>query len=133
MGNIYQNIGNIHVAVVKDKETRQGKLAQALSALAVKAIMGGFGSPAWIEYMSVFATNKAQLSVLTEIQPTEGPDSYLPRSRAYIVSNAVCAAGTNTATTNQVDRGIANEVVDNNPDGQVSQPEGFDVLLAGLL
>ncbi len=135
MGNIYENIGKIHVAVVKDKEERNAKLAQALSALAVKAIMAGFGKPEWKTYMSLFAENEAQLSVLCEIQPDEDEDSYLPQSRAYIVSNAVCAAGTNTATTNGVDRSIAGAVA-NNATEQVTldrRPAHITALLDGLL
>jgi hypothetical protein len=135
MGNILENIGQIHVAVVKDKETRESKLAQALSALAVKAIMGGLGSPDWREYMSIFADNEAQLSVLCEVQPDEPEDSYLPQSRAYIVSNAVCSAGTNTATTNNVDRAIA-KAVTNNAAEEVTlnkRPAHIKALLAGLV
>jgi hypothetical protein len=130
MGNIYQNIGKIHIAVVQDKETRQGDLAQALSALAVEAIMGGLGSEAWVGYMSVFADNAAQLNVLTAAAADE--DAYLPRSRAYIVSNAVCAAGTNTATTNGVETDIALVVPDNTPDGTVQKPGIITELLDAL-
>lgn len=127
MGNIFENVGKIHIAVVKDKETKGGQLAQALSALAVEAIMSGLGKPAWVKYMSIFADNDAQLKLLT--QATEGEDPYLPRSRAYIVSNAVCAAGTNTATTNGVDRDIAGAVADNTPDNTVEKPAEIMALL----
>lgn len=130
MGNIFENVGKIHIAVVQDKETRKGELAQALSALAVDAIMGGLGSEAWVRYMSIFADNEAQLRLLTEA--TEDEDSYLSRSRAYIVSNAVCAAGTNTATTNGVDRDLAFAVDDNDPDDTVNKPAAITDLLNGL-
>lgn len=133
MGNIFENVGQMHIAVVKDKEMRQGMLGIALGDLAVEAIMSGFGKPAWIKYMSLFAVNKDQLSVLTETQPGEGPDSYLAHARAYIVSNAVCTIGTNTATTNNLDRQIGGATANNNADGQVAKPAGFDELLAGLL
>jgi hypothetical protein len=130
MGNIFENIGQIHIAVVKDKEMRKGELAQALGTLAVEAIMGGIGSAAWVKYMSVFAENEAQLKVLTAA--AEGEEAYLPKSRAYIVSNAVCAAGTNTATTNGVDRNISFAVDDNTPDGTVTKPHVITELLETL-
>jgi hypothetical protein len=130
MGNIFENVGQIHIAVVKDKETKQGVLAQTLSTLAVKAIMGGLGSAAWKEYMSIFADNDAQLKLLTET--TEDEDEYLPKSRAYIVSNAVCAAGTNTATTNGVDRAIGDQVANNEPDGTVNKPAAITALLTAV-
>jgi hypothetical protein len=130
VGNIFENVGKIHIAVVKDKETKEGQLANALSTLAVEAIMGGLGSDAWVKYMSVFADNEAQLKLLTET--AEGEDPYLPRSRAYIVSNAVCAAGTNTATTNGVDKSIAIAVDDNTPSDAVKKPDSIIDLLAAV-
>lgn len=127
---IFANVGKIHVAVVKDKETKNGELAEALSRLAVEAIMGGLGSEAWVMYMSIFANNTAQLKVLTE--PQEGEHYYLPKSRAYIVSNAVCAAGTNTATTNGVERESI-PVVNNTPDDTVEKPAEILALLNALV
>lgn len=127
MGSIFENAGKIHVAVVKDKETRQGDLALALSRLAVEAIMKGPGSRQWKDYMSIFADNAAQLKLLTE--PQEGEEFYVTKARAYIVSNAVCAAGTNTAITNGVERANFSSVDDNTPDGTVSKPAGIQALL----
>ncbi|MET0648057.1 MAG: hypothetical protein ABW208_15685 [Pyrinomonadaceae bacterium] len=101
MASIIEKVGEIHIAVVKDKELKNGALADALSKLAVEAIMEGFGKPAWLKYMSIFADNTDQLKLLTERQGNPEPD-YLPKVRAYIVANAVCAAGTNTATTNGI-------------------------------
>jgi hypothetical protein len=101
MATIIEKVGEIHIAVVTDKEQGNGALADALSKLAVEAIMEGFGKPAWRKYMSIFADNTDQLKLLTERQGDPEPD-YLPKVRAYIVANAVCAAGTNTATTNGI-------------------------------
>src|SRR5215212_1380017 len=90
MGNILENIGKIHIAVVKDKETGDGELGQTLGEFAVAAIMGGIKSEAWKTYMSIYADNADQLKLLTEVGNPE--DDYLSQTRAYIVSNAVCAA-----------------------------------------
>jgi hypothetical protein len=104
---------------VIDKETKQGELGAALSQLAVKAIMGGLGSADWERYMSVFADNAAQLQLLSHA--TENEDSYLPRTRAYIVSNSVCAPGTESPTAMGVETQIGN-AAPNNVDGTVVSP-----------
>lgn len=98
MADIVERIGEIHIAVVMDKETKNEELGAKLSELAVAAIMAGLGEPEWRKYMSIFADNTDQLELLSVATLNE-PD-YLPKVRAYMVSNAVCAAGTNTATTN---------------------------------
>lgn len=119
MASILENLSKVHVAVVVDKETKQGEFGAALSQLAVKAIMAGVGSPDWEKYMSVFADNAAQLQLLSH--PTEGEPSYLPHTRAYIVSNAVCAPGTESPTAMGVDPQVAN-AVSNNVDNSVVSP-----------
>ncbi|MBA3711710.1 MAG: hypothetical protein H0W76_04570 [Pyrinomonadaceae bacterium] len=116
--NIIENLEKVHVAVVRDKVVpneagQKGELGKAIGKLAVKAIMGGLKSDDWKTYMSLFADNAEQLKLLTE--ETQGEDSYLPEARAYIVSNAVCAAGTNTFTAARVDTQLIN-IVNNNPD-----------------
>jgi hypothetical protein len=137
MADIIKRVGEIHVAVVKDKETRDGELADALSKLAVAAIMEGFGKPAWRKYMSVFADNPEQLTLLTEPAGNPEPD-YLPKVRAYIVANAVCAAGTNTATTNgltpQMKASIVAAVSSEKGTGAnvVSRPAEIETLMSGL-
>jgi hypothetical protein len=128
MSSIFENAGKIHIAVVKDKETGQGNLALALSALAVRAITKGPGSEEWKSYMSLFADNAAQLTLLTV--PQDGEEFYLTKSRAYLVSNAVCAAGTNTATTNGVEKTNFSAVADNNPDGTVTKPAEIAEMIA---
>ena len=125
MATILENLGKMHIAVVTDKETKQGELGAALGELAVRAIMGGLGSDDWRKYMSLFADNAAQLQLLSEATP--GEDSYLPHTRAYIVSNAVCAAGTDGATPANVDTQLA-FAANNDPDGTVTKPEELDGL-----
>lgn len=125
MASIVENLGKIHIAVVTDKETKAGELGAAIGELAVRAIMGGLGSAAWRNYMSIFADNAAQLQLLSE--STAGEDSYLPHTRAYIVSNAVCAAGTDGNTPANVDTQIG-AAVPNAPDGTAKIPEELDGL-----
>ena len=126
--NILENLDKVHLAVVKDKvvpnaQGLKGTLGAKIGKLAVDAIMGGIKDPAWAKYMSLFADNADQLKLLT--QPVEGEDSYLPEARAYIVSNAVCAAGTNTFTRARVSDQLATAVANNNDDGSVTKPEGI--------
>ena len=133
MSSIFENAGKIHIAVVKDKETNQGDLALALSALAVKAITKGPTSKEWKQYMSLFAENDEQLRLLTEpklgeVEGEQAEEFYVTKARAYIVSNAVCAAGTNTATTNGVeDTHLV--TTSNAPDGSVQRPADIQTLL----
>lgn len=127
MSSIFENAGKIHVAVVTDKEINQGDLALALSTLAVKAITNGPGSQDWKDYMSLFADNQEQLTLLTV--PQEGEEFYLTKARAYLVSNAVCAAGTNTATTNGVEKTHFSAVTNNTADGTVTRPADIQTLL----
>ena len=133
MADIIRKVGEIHIAVVKDKETRGGELAQKLGELAVAAIMGGLGSEPWRKYMSIFADNPEQLKFLSEEGDPE-PD-YFSKVRAYIVSNAVCAAGTNTATTNGLTTEMKTTVINavNNAEAAgVTKPSEISDLLEGL-
>lgn len=133
MADIIKKVGAIHIAVVKDKETRGGELAEALSKLAVEAIMEGVGKPAWRKYMSIFADNPDQLKLLSE--PGNPEPDYLPKVRAYIVANAVCAAGTNTATTNGLSPQMKSSLVaavDNTQAAGVTVPAEIATLLTGL-
>jgi hypothetical protein len=99
--SIFKNLEKVHAAVVVDKVTGQGNLGKAIGVLAVKAITKGLGSAEWKTYMAIFADNAAQLNLLT-VEDTVNDLDYAPEARAYIVSNAVCAAATNTFTGNRV-------------------------------
>jgi hypothetical protein len=76
-------------------------LGNLLKNHAIKAMMKGIGSDEWKQYMSMFADNQEQLDRLTIAEENEG--QWLRESRAYIVSNSVCATATNTRTRNGVD------------------------------
>jgi hypothetical protein len=130
MATILENLSKIHVAVVVDKETKQGELGAALSRLAVKAIMGGLGSPDWVKYMSIFADNAEQLQLLTQAAEDEEENentSYLPQTRAYIVSNSVCAPQTESFTAMGVNLRIA-DAAPAGVDGTVARPGELDGL-----
>jgi hypothetical protein len=103
--SIIRNLEKVHVAVVLDTfDGSKKKLGEQLSTKAVSAIMKGMGSPEWNEYMSLFANNAKQLTRLT-VQDEDEP-SYFRRSRAYIVANAVCGAGTTGETGQNVEAGL---------------------------
>lgn len=103
MSKIVRNLQKAHAAVVLDT-FRGGDLGFRMGQRAIKAITKGLNSPEWKTYMSLFADNAAQLNRLTVETP--GEPAYLPQARAYIVSNAVCDAATNTETSNRVDTRI---------------------------
>jgi hypothetical protein len=102
---IIRNLEKMHVAVVMD--TFNGsvkKVGQNLTEHAVAALLNGFGSPEWKTYMSLFADNEEQLKRLTEVSPND--KAYYAESRAYIVANAVCGAGTTGQTGQDVKIGF---------------------------
>ena len=116
MANIMDNLRKVHAAVAVDNAVGSGKLGTDIGRLAVEAITGGITSPAWKTYMSLFADNPAQLERLTVNPPPAAEKDYLPQLRAYIVSNAVCAADTGTFVADRVDErinGSVSDVVDN--------------------
>jgi hypothetical protein len=108
--SILQNLKQVHAAVVLDN-TRAGlgvegagKLGRAIGAKAVLAIFGGINSDAWRDYMALFANNETELERLRVRK--DGEPNWLPQFRAYIVSNAVCEASTNTYTNSRVNEDI---------------------------
>ena len=131
MGAIYDNLKKVHAAVALDNaKAGGGKLGEDIGKLAVAAITGGIKSPAWRAYMSLFADNEEQLQRLISDPPPDD-ESYLPRNRAYIVSNAVCAADTGTFVADRVVESEINGAdgsVNNVADGQfIADNRPFDI------
>lgn len=115
MASIMDNLRKAHAAVAIDNAVGSGKLGTDIGKLAVEAITGGITSNAWKTYMSLFADNAEQFARLTVDPPPAGEKDYLPQLRAYIVSNAVCAADTGTFVADRVDdkiEGSASDVLD---------------------
>lgn len=106
MSTIFDNLKKVHAAVALDNAKGTGQLGAKIGELAVEAITGGIKSPAWRAYMSLFADNDEQLQRLIS-DPPPPQESYLTQNRAYIVSNAVCAADTGTFVA---DRVVENEI-----------------------
>jgi hypothetical protein len=104
---ILKKLEKLHDIVKHDNEhgNPKGALGKKLSDAAVAAITNGIKSPEWVQYMSLFADNDAQLKRLTVPNPQNDP-SYLPLMRAYIVSNAVCDVGTNNHTAKNIDERV---------------------------
>ena len=100
--SIYHNLKKAHAAVALDNAKGTGKLGADIGDLAVAAITGGIRSPEWRAYMSLFADNEEQLQRLIS-EPLLEQEPYLAQNRAYIVSNAVCAADTGTFVADRVD------------------------------
>ena len=60
---------------------------------SVNAIKAGQGSPAWREYMEMFAENDRQLARLLPTDETEDVFK-MDVARAYLVGNGTCGAET---------------------------------------
>ncbi|HEY0723258.1 MAG TPA: hypothetical protein VGD41_04610 [Pyrinomonadaceae bacterium] len=110
--SILNNLRKAHAAIVLDQTKRAlqpnnpdlGKLGGHINELAVDALTHGLGSDAWTDYMTLFASNPAELAQLADPAKTEGVAgaAWLRQMRAYIVSNAICDIGTNGKTFDKV-------------------------------
>ena len=107
------------------KKTPLGNL---LKNAAIAAMMKGIGSDEWKRYMTMFADNEEQLARLTV--PEDDEEQWLRESRAYIVSNAVCATATNTQTKNGVATDQLNDGLSTGEDGVKDlRPAAFKALV----
>jgi hypothetical protein len=98
---IKQRILKVQAAVVADKADGDKKgLGTKVGDAAEAAIFAGINSEAWRDYMSLFASSEEQLTRLTTADLDAPGDAgvYMPRIRAYIAANGVCAPGTDAAT-----------------------------------
>ena len=101
--SIRKNLERTAAAVAVDS-FNGGDLADRISAAAVEAIMKGIGTHEWEKYMALFCDTKEELAQLTVVRETD--NDYMPKMRAYIVANAVCAADTGTQTANGVNASV---------------------------
>lgn len=124
MAKIMDNLKKTHAAVARDNAVGSGQLGALIGQLAVEALTGGITSDAWRAYMSLFADNEEQFQRLTSNPPPEGED-YLKHARAYIVSNAICAADTGTFVADRVDEKI------DGPDGATVSDAVDEAFIAG--
>lgn len=109
----------VQAAVAVDKVRGTGELGTKVGDAAEAAMVGGMTSDAWKAYMSLFAESADQLKRLTTTElDGEGTDEarYLPRVRAYIVANGICAPGTDAATVKNL-MGINANIDADKPDG----------------
>lgn len=90
--------------VVKHDIEQGGDLAERIGRAAVAAITKGLKSDEWKRYMALFCDTKEELAQLTVVRDNE--DDYMPKMRAYIVANAVCAADTGTEVAAGVNEDI---------------------------
>ena len=92
--------------------------------------MKGIGTHEWDKYMALFCDTKEELAQLTVVRATD--DRYMPKMRAYIVANAVCAADTGTQTAAGVNQfveppvGVAAPVGTDDPEA-LRQELGFSI------
>lgn len=117
--SIKKRLLKVQAAVVLDKVNGTGKLGTAIGDAAEAAMFAGIDSEEWKAYMSLFADSADQLKRLTTTElDGEGTDEarYLPRIRAYIVANGICAPGTDAATMKGL-IGIAADIDADKPDG----------------
>jgi hypothetical protein len=118
MTKIKQRLLKVQAAVVVEKANGGGSLGEQIGLAAERAMIEGMNSDAWKAYMSLFADSADQLKRLTTTE-LDGEDDaqYLPRMRAYIVANAVCAPGTDAATIKGL-VGIPSDIDAARPDGE---------------
>jgi hypothetical protein len=116
---IFQNLQKVAAAVALD-ELAGGTFGERVKNAGIDAVMGGINSEEWKAYMSLFADNAEQLKLLTTADPATDP-SYLPQSRAYIVTNSICGTITGTRTHLNVERSIDDNLSDTD-DGSVTKP-----------
>ena len=119
-----KNLQKANAAVTLDTY-KGGDLAIRMGALAVKAISGGMQSDDWKNYMALFADNDEQFDLLTTV--TANDPAWMAQSRAYIVSNAVCDANTNTKTGNGVNKDIDVNLNDQPGGNKVAHWRLFDI------
>lgn len=96
---IMDRLRKVQLAVLNDKVNGTGTLGEKAGEAALAALNGGLGSEPWKNYMSLFADSAEQLTRLSSAELDAG-DQYLPRIRAYIVANGICAPGTDLKTVN---------------------------------
>jgi hypothetical protein len=125
--NIKKKLLQVQAAVALDKAKGSGgALGEAIGLAAERALTKGMESDEWKDYMALFADSAEQLQRLTTTD-LDGTNAWLPRARAYIVANAICAPGTDTVTIKGV-IGIGDIDV-NKPDG-TALDETFDQAVA---
>ena len=107
-------------AAMKD-DTHMDQLGFLLKDAAIKAMMAGIDSDEWKSYMSLFADNEKQLTLLTV--PVAGEESYLTEARAYIVANSICGADSTTQTSLRVDPRVDDNLLGDS-DGSIVDPGG---------
>ena len=112
---IKQRLLKVQAAVVVDKVDGNGDLGKKVGDAAEAAMMGGINSAAWKAYMSLFADSADQLKRLTTAE-LDGGEQWLPRVRAYIVANGICAPGTDAATMKGL-VGIPSDIDADKPSG----------------
>jgi hypothetical protein len=101
--SIMSNLKRTEKAVAKDI-ANGGDLARRIGDAAVAAITKGMKSKEWKQYMALFCDTKQELAQLTVERGSD--HDYMPKMRAYIVANAVCAADTGTEVAALVNENI---------------------------
>lgn len=120
-----------HAAVVIDKAKGGGMLGEQIGQRAVAAITKGMDSDEWKAYMALFADSPDQLKRLTTTA-LDGNNAWMAHARAYMVSNAICAAATNTDTLNgldamDIDANFNGAPLDETPDPAVAALRPFKI------
>lgn len=83
----------ISAFLTKDKEKAGGTKALPMQQKAIKAILGGIGSEAWRDFMTILASNEDQLKRLTG-KDDKANELYVRESSAYAAANSTCGGQT---------------------------------------
>jgi hypothetical protein len=87
---IKERLVKVQLAVLENKVNGDGEYGRLVGDAAEAAMIKGMISEEWKNYMSLFADSADQFKRLTTTE-LDGNDEWLPRVRAYIVANGICA------------------------------------------
>lgn len=126
MSKISENLEKVEKAM-KNPDKKK-KHAPFLRNAAIEVIRHGLESDQGRIYMSMFASNKSQLDLLTA--PSQ--ENWLREAQAYIVSNPICAIITDTQTGNGVKKEELNKVDTNTKEDDIVlklRPEEYNEMV----
>lgn len=109
--------------VITDDFAANGTLGSDMQKLGVEAMLNGRESPAWAEFMRIFADNEQQLARLTGdiTKDSQANEGWVKETSAYIVAGTPCGGMSplhfDYLMDEDIDNGLPAE-----PDGKIVRP-----------
>ena len=95
MAKLIDNIRRVHDGFAENN--KNSILLETLKEHGIAAMIGGIKSPEARKYMSMFAHNEQQLTLLTNTDEVASMP-WLHETQAYLMSNSICTPITNGKT-----------------------------------